>query len=544
MLLALSAAAAAAQQAVGSVTLSGGTYTFVPGSKVAGAVAAGSVSTMNSSASGFAELSISTSSAFTDAEQTFAAGFLEGALTQPQIYLHSINMLAWIAGNFGGKPPPPEYEAFFTAQDAWARGNVASNATVRWQGMGLILSQFDGLRAGYAAVAPPDQALSLYTFQQMNAVGDLLDLIPALQPGSPHAAPWNWEEQTTEQILDRARKINHCSGLFAVTGNLSDVFWGHSAWFTYMGTNRVFKHYKFALASPGMVGTAMSFSSYPAYLSSLDDFYITWSTKLVMVETTNGIYNKSLYKLVVPESLWAWQRVRLANLVSPDGPTWGDVMAWHNSGTYNNAYGVLSLAGWTPGEALPPNFLTYVEQIPGLVYYGDVTRELEKGHMPMYNVPFWPVIYETSGYKAVIDAKRNAAKYATLSEDPIAGLSYQLAPRAKIFRRDAGKVDSLPSFISIMRYNDYLHDPYSSSPWDAICSRGDLAGGGGSPDGCYDTKASSYSSWATQTSHIINGPTVGDGSLPPFSWAQFPAVSHVGLPYVNNFTVAPTQPQW
>jgi hypothetical protein len=388
LVFALCAAAVSAQTYVGSVTLAAGTYSFVPGAKVAGAVAVGSVSTMNSSASGFAELSIVTSSAFSDAQQMFAAGFLEGALTQPQIYLHSINMLAWIAGNFGGKPPPPEYEAFFTAQDAWARGNVASNATVRWAGMGLILSQFDGLRAGYAAVAPSDQALSLYTFQQMNAVGDLLDLIPALQPGSPHAAPWNWETQTTEMILGRARKINHCSGLFAVTGNLSDVFWGHSAWFTYMGTNRVFKHYKFSLASPGMVGAAMSFSSYPAYLSSLDDFYITWSTKLVMVETTNGIYNKSLYKLIVPESLFAWQRVRLANLVSPDGPTWGDVMAWHNSGTYNNAYGVLSLADWTPGEALPPNFLTYVEQIPGLVYYGDVTRELEKGHMPMYNVPF------------------------------------------------------------------------------------------------------------------------------------------------------------
>ena len=27
--------------------------------------------------------------------------------------------------------------------------------------------------------------------------------------------------------------------------------------------------------------------------------------------------------------------------------------------------------------------LTYVEQIPGLVVYGDVTRELEKSHMPM-----------------------------------------------------------------------------------------------------------------------------------------------------------------
>jgi hypothetical protein len=93
-----------------------------------------------------------------------------------------------------------------------------------------------------------------------------------------------------------------------------------------------------------------------------------------------------------------------------------------------------------------------------------------------------------------------------------------------------------------MRYNNYFYDPYSKSPWDAICSRGDLASGG-SPDGCYDTKVSSYSSFATQSSFVINGPTTSH-DLPPFSWSQFPAVSHVGLPHVNNFTIGLTQPKW
>ena len=157
------------------------------------------------------------------------------------------------------------------------------------------------------------------------------------------------------------------------------------------------------------------------------------------------------------------------------------------------------------------------------------------------NVPYWPQIYETSGYKAVLEAKRDHS--VPLSEDPIAGLSYQLAPRAKIFRRDHGKVVSLPTFIDIMRYNDYKNDPYSSSPWDAICSRGDLAKNGG-PDGCYDTKVSSYSSFSSLSSYIINGPTIGDGSLPPFSWSQDPTVSHVGLPPVYNFSISLSQPQW
>ena len=287
-----------AQDAIGSVTLVGGTFSYVPGVKVAGAVATGSLTQMNASVNGFADLSIATSKSFSDADQMFAAGMLEGALTQAQIYLHSININAWIEGNFGGKPPPQKYADFFAAQDAWTRAQVAANASLRWVGMGLLLRQFDGLRAGYAAAAPADAPVSEYLFQQMNAIGDLLDLIPALEPGSAHAAPWAWEAQTSEEIVSRARKINHCSGLFRVTGDLSDIFWGHSAWFTYMGTNRIMKHYSFAVQAPGLLGTQMSFSSYPAYLSSLDDFYVTWSTKMIMVETTNGIYNMSLYKLV------------------------------------------------------------------------------------------------------------------------------------------------------------------------------------------------------------------------------------------------------
>ena len=39
----------------------------------------------------------------------------------------------------------------------------------------------------------------------------------------------------------------------------------------------------------------MSFSSYPGMLSSLDDFYSMHETSLAVTQTTNGIYNTSLY---------------------------------------------------------------------------------------------------------------------------------------------------------------------------------------------------------------------------------------------------------
>lgn len=77
----------------------------------------------------------------------------------------------------------------------------------------------------------------------------------------------------------------------------------------------------------------MSFSSYPAYLSSLDDWYAIWDSGIAVLETTNNVFNKSLYAAVVPQSLFAWHRVRLANLLAHDAPEWAATFAQYNSGT-------------------------------------------------------------------------------------------------------------------------------------------------------------------------------------------------------------------
>ena len=41
--------------------------------------------------------------------------------------------------------------------------------------------------------------------------------------------------------------------------------------------------------------------------------------------------------------------------------------------------------------------------------------------------------------------------------------SYQLAPRATIFRRDAGEVTDLESLKRLMRSNNYQNDPVSAT---------------------------------------------------------------------------------
>ncbi len=73
-----------------------------------------------------------------------------------------------------------------------------------------------------------------------------------------------------------------------------------------------------------------------------------------------------------------------------------------------------------------------------------------------YNVPFYADIYTMSGYPEQEKARGPAA-------------SYQLAPRAPLFRRDAGKVDSLSALQAFMLSNTYgSGDPLSPTPLAAI----------------------------------------------------------------------------
>ena len=47
-----------------------------------------------------------------------------------------------------------------------------------------------------------------------------------------------------------------------------------------------------------------------------------------------------------------------------------------------------------------------------------------------------------------------------------------------------------------------------------------------------------------QTSQVISGPTLGDGSLPPFQWvAPFTSWSHVGLPPKYDFDFVEMAPE-
>ena len=184
-------------------------------------------------------------------------------------------------------------------------------------------------------------------------------------------------------------------------------------------------------------------------LTSIDDYYIM-NNGLAVMETTNGIYNNSLWQYVIPQSLLTWQRVRISNAISISGLDWVNNFAKYNSGTYNNQWIILDYKLFKPNEPLNDGLLYILEQIPGNCSYMDVTNILERGYWASYNVAAIEYIYNVSG------TAQNAKIHGTSS-------SYDLAPRARLFRKYNYNAYNMSMIEKLMRYNDYKHDPLQNN---------------------------------------------------------------------------------
>ncbi len=105
-------------------------------------------------------------------------------------------------------------------------------------------------------------------------------------------------------------------------------------WFSFEGLLRLYKHYSINFNNNATASTKMSYSSSPGLLPSGDDFYIT-DTQLAIMETTNNIFNMSLYQYVTPHNtVLYWVRNVVANRMARTGSEWVNVFALYNSGTY------------------------------------------------------------------------------------------------------------------------------------------------------------------------------------------------------------------
>lgn len=494
--------------------------------------------------SNFGTLEVVTNGQYSDEEQMWAAGYLEGFVTAQEIAQQYANLHSYFVSTMGADLEKPM--EWIRAQDEWVRRTCRDENKKHddgfWVAVCLVLQQFDGVVQGYQAFRDerPDlvPAIHYHDFLFLESNADLYDVIDAFDPNQRPSWNVSKTDKTPAQMLNElALEQSKCSALVTFSADVSELYMGHSTWDSYTAMLRIYKHYSFDL-SFRPAGAQMSFSSYPGEIFSDDDFYLL-SSQMVLLQTTNKIFNGNLFDKVLETNqvVLSWQRVRAANLLAESGKEWARIFSKENSGTYNNQYMVIDLKSFDQ-KKISKGLLTIIEQIPGLVMHDDATDILTlAGYWPSYNIPYFKEIYQQSGYPDFSDISKDSEYY-----DALVWLSYTSAPRANIFRRDHAAVDSIQAMQALMRRNNFKNDPLTKgNPIMAVCGRGDLSIDAPETRGCYDTKVTSSNLAAEFAAYAVNGPTT-DGGLPPFSWNPDDPQIHQGHPSVFDFSFELMQP--
>ena len=456
---------------------------------------------------GWDKLSISTNSIFKDEIQAEGAGRLEAALTLEKIYYFHLNIKDIVEINDNITKFFDEQEKFVI--DSVEKGEGSQDPML--YNAYLIKIQYNAMIEQYNKQADEDRQLSKIDFHQMNYYGDMYDVSHKFEVEKEGET--DYSKLSKDEILQIFLERTHCSALFKLKNDLSDIYFGHNTWNNYASTIRIIKEYNFNFNNRWVRSKNILFSSYPATLSSTDDFYIN-SHGLISIETTNALYNDSLYKFVNPNSLFAQERAMICNRISNSSKEWAENYIKYNSGTYNNQYMILDKNKINlVNKSIEQDAFYIVETFPGIGKVNNVTDVFKFGYWSSYNIPYDHELYNISGIKDLIS--KNSSKISTLD--------YDINARAKIFRRDHHTSDSLEGFKKLLRYNNYKNDPYSEgNPALSISSRADL---NNSCSTAYDAKVGVLSEMfeGKIKFYLIGSPTYSEEyGIEPFTWSKIP----------------------
>lgn len=489
---------------------------------------------------GWSYLTIDTSSDYSDLQQAFAAGFLEGNLTAKYIRMMWKNVLGDYCQKRSDKCAA--VNNFLTKNSLWMVNSYSSFKSAYWHQVQLIIQQLIGLEvAYYNSTAPLNKEMKLASFGLL--------LLQAKE-----------ELEDIESILgftpDNRRHplgTGSCSAFIKLLTNNSDLFVAHSTWSVYNEMLRVIKKYNLAYnLSPSsnvkIPGREVSFTSYPGILHSVDDFYVT-KGNLVVMETTIGNLNPSMWKYSSSSSLLTWIRTLVSLRLANDGFDWVELFRQNNMGTYNNQWMVIDYNKFTPGEKPKDGLFILVEQLPGYIAANDMTSERyleENSYWASYNIPYFSNVYNLSGTEAAFQ------EYGDI-------FSYTSCPRAKIFKRNQTQVVDTNTLMKLMRYNNFQTDPLAACnctpPYSgelAISARSDLNPANGSYylsmlghrcHGGIDAKVISSSMVQDLSFIAVSGPT-WDQQV-PFQWSKSDfdeTFSHEGLP--DKYDFEPVTVEW
>ena len=401
---------------------------------------------------------------YLDEVKSYAMGYIEGILTYKRIYYSYINLNHYKYYKNDSKMYNNTYE-FFRENLNFMKYNSLKykDNDSYWNEVYNLYKQMIGLYEGYNLMANDEEKIDLISFQNIISLGDI-DEIEYWKNISNRP---NYKNMTLEQIKKYTLLHNHCTSLIKILPDFSDIFFGHNTWTGYNKLIRIFKEYKF-VPNPNndFPGKIILMSSYPGAINSQDDFYIT-SADLYITETTNNVFNETLFDFLNPNTLMCWIRTMVANRLSNSGKEWVNIFKKYNSGTYNNQFQILDMKkiDLNNQKVEDSDVLWIIEQLPNYTEEHDVTQILKYGYWPSYNVPYSKYIFEYSGYKEYIE------KFPELFNI----YDYNNCGRAKIIRRDNYKIKDIESFQTFLRYNDFKNDNFSDGDaCNSIACRSDL----------------------------------------------------------------------
>ena len=460
--------------------------------------------------SGWDILHLTTNKIFSDEIQAEGAGRLEASLTKERIFNHYTN-----AKSSNGILTD-KVKDFFEKQEEYIikmRNEEPNN--IYYYNAYLIYLQFKGMREQYNKEIEKEKKIEGMDLYLINSFGDLFEINASFYPQ-------NIANMTTEEIKNYLFINNHCSCLYKVKNDLSDIYIGHNSWYYYTMMTRIFKEYNLNFNHPSIKCKTVYFTSYPGSIVSNDDFYVT-SNDLNIIETTNSNLNVTMYKEISSNSLLNWERVQIANRLSTNAKEWTEHFAYNQSGTYNNMYMVLDMNKIDlDNKTIENEAMKIIETLPKYSIVNDITDYLKRGYWPSYNVPFSDEVFKKSLLDEYIKKNPKLKQY----------YDYNMCSRAQILRKYQSNVVDLETFKKLMRYNNYDKEPMTyGEPDNSISARGDL-NVNSTCFGAFDCKVSSVKDLKGKDKkfYLIGGPTNID--TPQFKWDETKSCdkhSHIGL---------------
>ena len=228
-------------------------------------------------------------SSLKDGDTVYGAGYAEGILTAHQINNQMTNFFKiWLSGE-SAVATRKKLREWLQAQDQWTTQKILENVgDTFWRHVNYLIQWERGLYEGYKTAAKKDPSLparDLFEFRLLQASGSVGDLIKVVD----RTQRTDWSSLKAGEILASMFDNSRCSALIKLLPGFEEIFIGHSTWFRYESTARIFKNYDMNLE--GTVNRKISFSSYGGNLQSLDDFYLVGGN-LAMLQTSNNIFNE------------------------------------------------------------------------------------------------------------------------------------------------------------------------------------------------------------------------------------------------------------